>query len=262
MQSARIGANPTLGQKLFRSILGNKPTMQTDSKNLIRAPDAIAARVEEVREHIKNMIHQGEVRPGERINEQALAQRLQIGRATAREALRSLEQAGLVRIIPNRGAEVRKLSLEDALHLYDVRAGLAHASGRLIALRIGQEDEEKLLSLLAEMETAVEGRNHEKYQRLNATFHEVLMQTTRNPRLIAMNDAVENELKLYLRKGVFTLAQIRVSCLEHRKILEAAMSGKAEAAGDAFEQHILTGKQRMLDTVHSYQGAPGDENHG
>jgi DNA-binding GntR family transcriptional regulator len=233
--------------------------MQRD-KNLIRAPDAIAARVEEVREYVKHMIEQGEVLPGERINEQALAQRLQIGRATAREALRSLEQVGLVRIIPNRGAEVRKLSLEDALHLYDVRAGLARTSGRLVALRITAEDEKKLLVLLDEMEAAVNARDHENYQRLNAAFHQVLMQTTRNPRLIALNDAVENELKLYLRKGVFTLAQIRVSHMEHRKILEAAMSGQAEVAAEAFEQHILTGKQRMLDTVRTYQDS--EENHG
>jgi DNA-binding GntR family transcriptional regulator len=233
--------------------------MQRD-KNLIRAPDAIAARVEEVREYVKHMIDQGEVLPGERINEQALAQRLQIGRATAREALRSLEQVGLVRIIPNRGAEVRKLSLEDALHLYDVRAGLARTSGRLVALRIAAEDEKKLLVLLDEMGAAVNARDHENYQRLNAAFHQVLMQTTRNPRLIALNDAVENELKLYLRKGVFTLAQIRVSHMEHRKILEAAMSGQAEVAAEAFEQHILTGKQRMLDTVHTYQDS--EENHG
>jgi DNA-binding GntR family transcriptional regulator len=239
--------------------------MQRD-KHAIRAPDAIAARVEEVREYVKNMIHQGDVLPGERINEQALAQRLQIGRGTAREALRSLEQAGLVRIIPNRGAEVRKLSLEDALHLYDIRAGLARTSGRLIALRITAEDEKTLTALIDEMDAAVKERDQAKYHSLNASFHHVLMQITKNPRLIALNDAVEDELKLYLRKGVFTPAQIRVSHMEHRKILDAAMSGQTDLAAEAFEQHILTGKQRMLDTVgseavHTHQEASGEANH-
>ncbi|MDB5840827.1 MAG: bacterial regulatory s, gntR family protein [Herminiimonas sp.] len=218
-------------------------------KNLIRGPEAIAARVEEVRERVRNMIHDGQLQPGERINEQALAQELQIGRATAREALRSLEQAGLVRIIPNRGAEVCKLSLEDALHLYDIRASFAHTSGRLIALRITADDERLLSSLLEQMDEAANERDPAKYHSLNATFHEVLMQTTKNPRLVALNHAVEDELKLYLRKGVFTLAQIRVSQVEHRKILSAIMSGQPELAAEAFERHILTGKQRMLDTL-------------
>jgi DNA-binding GntR family transcriptional regulator len=224
--------------------------MQRD-KTLIREPEAIAARVEEVRERVRNMIHQGELQPGERINEQALAQQLQVGRAMAREALRSLEQAGLVRIIPNRGAEVCKLSLEDALHLYDIRAGLARTSGRLIALRITAEDEKMLLSLLDRMDAAANERDPAKYQELNGTFHEVMMDTTKNPRLVALNKAVEDELKLYLRKGVFTLAQIRVSQAEHRKILAAIMSGQPEEAAEAFEKHILTGKQRMLDTLGS-----------
>lgn len=218
-------------------------------KNLIRGPEAISARIEEVRERVKNMIHEGQLQPGEKINEQALAQELQIGRATAREALRSLEQAGLVRIIPNRGAEVCKLSLEDALHLYDIRAGFAHTSGRLIALRITDDDERRLASLLAQMDVAANERDPAKYHSLNATFHEVLMQTTKNPRLVALNHAVEDELKLYLRKGVFTLAQIRVSQAEHRKILTAIISGQPDVAAEAFERHILTGKQRMLDTL-------------
>lgn len=221
----------------------------TREKNLIRGPEAIAARVEEVRERVRNMIHDGQLQPGERINEQALAQELLVGRAIAREALRSLEQAGLVRIIPNRGAEVCKLSLEDALHLYDIRAGFAHTSGRLIALRVTADDERQLASLLEKMDVAANERDPAKYQSLNATFHEVLMQTTKNPRMIALNHAVEDELKLYLRKGVFTPSQIRVSQAEHRKILAAIMSGLPDVAAEAFERHILTGKQRMLDTL-------------
>lgn len=218
-------------------------------KSLIREPEAIAARITQVRDRIRSMIHQGELQPGERINEQALAQQLQVGRAMAREALRSLEQAGLIRIVPNRGAEVRRLSLADALHLYDIRAGLARTSGRLIALRITADDEEALLALNRRMDAVAEQRDAAQYHDLNEAFHTLLMETTKNPRLIALNLAIEDELKLYLRKGVFTIAQIRASQAEHTKILAAITGGQPDAAAEAFEQHILTGKQRMLDTL-------------
>jgi DNA-binding GntR family transcriptional regulator len=235
-------------------------------KNVIREPEGIAARVEDVRERVRNMINQGELLPGARINEQALALQLGIGRAATREALRSLEQAGLVQIIPNRGAEVRRLSLEDALHLYDVRAGLARTSGRLIALRVTADDELQLNALLDEMNVAVNERDEKKYYAINEVFHQELMRITRNPRLIALNESVENELKLYLRKGVVTLAQIRLSQSEHRKIIEAITSGQPELAAEAFERHVLTGKQRMLNTLgneiqHPHQATPQDPAH-
>jgi len=225
-------------------------------KALMRNPEAIAFRLDDVREKIRLLIQSGELKAGERVNEQALAAQLGISRNAAREALRSLEQSGLVTIIPNRGAEVRKVSLEDALHLYDIRAGLARASGRLIALRITTEEERELIALIDSMDRAVEKRNNNEYHDLNDKFHRVLMQITKNPRLVSINDALESELQLYLHKGVFTLAQMRMSQLEHRKILEAIVSGQPEAAAEAFEKHVLTGKQRMLDTTGS-QGRNG-----
>jgi DNA-binding GntR family transcriptional regulator len=217
----------------------------------VRDPDAIAFKNEDIREKVRLLIQSGELKPGERVNEQALAVQLGVSRNTAREALRSLEQSGLVTIIPNRGAEVKKVLLEDALHLYDIRAGLARTSGRLIALRITAEEEVQLISLIDRMDTAVDQRDHHLYNDLNNEFHRVLMQITKNPRLIALNDSVENELKLFLHKGFFTLAQMRMSQMEHKKIVDAIVSGQPEVTAEAFEKHVLTGKQRMLDTTGS-----------
>lgn len=208
-----------------------------------------ALGVKWVRDQVRRMIHCGDLQPGERINEQALALQLQVGRATAREALRSLESAGLIRIIPNKGAEVCKLSLEDTLHLYDIRAGLARTTGRLVASRLTVEEETEIMKTLGQMERAASGRDAATYQHWNDVFHHVLMEATKNPRLISVNRAVEDELKLYLSKGVFTLAQIRVSLAEHREMLEAVISGQPERAAESFEKHVLTGKQRMLDTL-------------
>lgn len=233
------------------------------TKATVRDPEAIAFRLDDIREKVRMLIQSGELKPGERVNEQALATQLGVSRNAAREALRSLEQSGLVTIIPNRGAEVRRVLLEDALHLYDIRAGLARTSGRLIALRITAEEEKELLGMLERMDAAVEHRNHHEYHDLNADFHQALMRITKNPRLIAINDAIDDELKLYLQRGVFTLAQMRMSQVEHRKILDAIMSGQPEVAAEAFEKHVLTGKQRMLDTTGSQvrQVPAGDSAH-
>ena len=78
-----------------------------------------------VREQLEGMILRGELRAGERLNENALATKLNVSRGPVREAARLLSEAGLVTVIHNRGVFVREIKLEEVLHVYDVRAGLA-----------------------------------------------------------------------------------------------------------------------------------------
>lgn len=224
------------------------------TKIATRDAEAIANRLDDIQEQVRSMIHSGALRPGERVNENALAAQLGVGRNSAREALRALEQVGLVRIVPNRGAEVRKVSLEEALDLYDVRAGIAHTAGRLAAMRLESAEEAGIRQLLDGMEAALTARDGATYGTLNQAFHAALMAATRNPRLVALDKAVAGELSLHIRKGVYTMAQMQLSHAEHRGIVEALRDGRVAETADAFERHILNGKQRMLDTVRS---APG-----
>ena len=219
------------------------------SKVVLRDAEVIATRLDEIQDEVRRMIAEGRLQPGERVNEQALATQLGVGRNSAREALRSLERSGLVRIVPNRGAEVRKVSLEAALDLYDLRAGIARTAGRLAATRLETSEEAHLIELMDQMEAALNARDGGTYHQLNNIFHDCLMAVTKNPRLIDVNKTVEAELSLYLRKGVYTMAQMQLSHTEHSRLVEAVRSGKVTEAADLFEGHILTGKQRMLDTV-------------
>jgi DNA-binding GntR family transcriptional regulator len=219
------------------------------SKVPLRDADVIATRLDEIQEKVRSMIADGTLQPGERVNEQALAAQLGVGRNSAREALRSLERSGLVRIVPNRGAEVRKVSLESALDLYDLRASIARTAGRLAASRLENQEDAQLLTLMDHMEVALKARDGCTYHQLNKKFHDLLMAITKNPRLIDLNNTIEAELSLYLRKGVYTMAQMQQSHSEHGRLVEALRNGLVAETADLFESHILTGKQRMLDTV-------------
>lgn len=214
-----------------------------------RNAETINSRLDEIRNQVRAMIAAGTLKPGERVNEQALAAQLGVGRNSAREALRSLERSGLVRITPNRGAEVCKITLEEALDLYDVRAGLMRIAGRLAASRLTSAEDAALCDLVQAMGEAVAARDGLRYAEQNTTFHRQLMAATRNSRLIDVNARIEDELSLYLPKGVYTIAQMQGSLLEHQRILEAVRNGRCAEAAEAFESHVLNGKQRMLDTV-------------
>lgn len=202
-----------------------------------------------VREQIESMILRGEIAAGERLNENALATKLNVSRGPVREATRLLAEAGLVTMIHNRGVFVREIKLEEVLHVYDVRAGLAHVAGRLAALRATPAHVAELRGLWDRMEHAIAEQNPDSYYDLNRTFHARIVEISKNPRLIDFHATTERELFLFLRRGVAGSSRPRMSNQQHLQILDAIAAGDEVAAAQAFETHIITGKQRMLDSL-------------
>ncbi len=202
-----------------------------------------------VREQLEAMILRGEIAGGERLNENILAVKLNVSRGPIREATRLLAEAGLVTMIHNRGVFVREIKLEEILHVYDVRAGLAHVAGRLAALRATPAHITELRALWERMEQAIAEQNSDRYYEINRLFHARIVDISKNPRLIDFHATTERELFLFLRRGVGGSARPRMSNQQHLLILEAIAAGDEGAAASAFETHIITGKQRMLDSL-------------
>ena len=216
-----------------------------------------ASLADAVREKIERMILGGAIPAGGRLNENALATELHVSRGPVREAARSLEQAGLVTIVPNRGVFVRNISLDEALNLYDVRAGLARAAGRLVAVNVTGPQIDALYALYDEMEQARNAHDHDAYYSANETYHSRLMEAAANPRLFAIDEGIAKELRNFTKRGVLGASRQRISNLQHRKILESVAIGDAEGAGYAYELHVITGKQRMLDSLSGDDGRRG-----
>ena len=204
-----------------------------------------------VREQIEGMIMRGEIGAGERLNEIALATKLNVSRGPIREATRHLAEAGLVTMIHNRGAFVRQVKLEDVLHVYDVRAGLANTAGRLAALRATDGQVAELRDLWQKMEDAIASQDSDAYYNINRTFHAKIFEFSGNPRLIDFNDTTEREVFLFLRRGVVGPSRPKLSNRQHLEIIDAIAANDEAAAARAFETHVITGKQRMLDSLRS-----------
>lgn len=207
-----------------------------------------------VRDRIEHMILSGTLKGGDRLNENALAAELDVSRGPVREATRSLAEAGLVTIMRNRGAFVRNISLEDVLHVYDIRAGLASVAGRLAALRATPEGVTELQVLWDEMEVARIERDSDHYYEINRRFHARIVEMTGNPKLIEFHETTERDVFLFLRRGVTGPSRIDTSNRQHKEMLDAIAAGDEHAAAKAFERHVVAGKQRMLDTLVSYTG--------
>ena len=136
-----------------------------------------------VRDLLEEAILEGELKPGERLRAEALAQRFGTSRTPIREALLQLEGPGLVEVEPNRGAVVRTFDRDDVLDLYEIRALLEPARGRARRHRITADDVERLGALCADASV-------EEQIVANEAFHRIILEAAGSPRLdVAMRAA-------------------------------------------------------------------------
>jgi len=203
----------------------------------------------QTREWIEQKIIAGEIVAGEKLNAYSLARTIGVSRSPVREALHALEQAGLVQAIPNRGLFVRVLDLREMIDLYDIRIGLARQAGRLLAARITDEQIAQLERVYKKMEQAQRSRDGDAYYRLDALLHTQLMEYTGNRALASLDERLKNQMRLFLRRGVSGEPQRRLSHANHRVLLDALIGRDMDAAANAYEQHSVSGKQNMIDTV-------------
>lgn len=204
--------------------------------------DAIALGLEDT-------ILRGEVRPGERLNELALSRRLGASRAVLREAVRRLEQMGLVAVVPNRGVVVREVSVKDALDLYDLRAALFRMAARLAARRASPAALAPLRALNAAMRQDAAAARFAEYDARNLDFHAALLAAAGNAPLQKAYANAVKRLHLFRRRALLHPVQLELSLREHDALLDAIAAHDADAAGEAAEAHILLGRDRMLDTL-------------
>jgi DNA-binding GntR family transcriptional regulator len=199
-------------------------------------------------ERLEQMILSGALKPGEPINEKALSDRNGLSRAPIREAVRRLEQAGLVETIVNRGAYVKKISPQSAADLCDIRVVLAVHAARLAVDRITKAQIVALKRTMRAIEAAAsEGRLPDFY-RLNYGFHMTIIEAAGNRRLSEIYTAINKELNLYRWRALKGADELDEAITAHRTIVAALASRDTERFIIAVEEHLRAANQRLLQT--------------
>jgi len=193
---------------------------------------------------LERLILSGELRAGERLNEVTLASRLGVSRGPVREALRTLEEAGLVRFEKNRGATVRVLTPEEASEIYEIRACLEALACRRLAGSATPEQVAQLEPLVDQMDGAVAAHDVAAFHRLNMRFHELLVEFAGSGELGVMYRRLVANLNLFRRHTLAQEGALDESNAEHRRILERLKSGDGESAGRLMHEHIDASSRR------------------
>ncbi len=189
-----------------------------------------------VQREIEQIIINGEMLPGERINEHALAERFQVSRGPIREALRGLEKARLVSVIANRGSFVREISPAEAVQIQETRGLLFSHSVGSLAGRLTKPQKKELLGYIERIDKC--GPNDLRdFRMTNFHLHRAIVSFAGNERLAEIYRALSEEALLVRFQYPMTHLDFALANEEHRQILAAVESGDATEARRLAEKH-------------------------
>jgi DNA-binding GntR family transcriptional regulator len=193
-----------------------------------------------VTDRLRDEILEGVFRPGERLIELNLGERYGVGRAGVRAALLELDSEGLVDREANRGATVRRISLEEAIEIAEVRGMLEGLIARHAAANATADERAELQTIVSDMRDAVGAGDQLAYSKLNVVLHRRLREISRHDiadGLVAnlRNRAAHHQYRLALMPG-----RSEVSLPQHEAIVDAVAAGDRDRAEEAMHQHLAS----------------------
>lgn len=189
-------------------------------------------------------IKDGIYRPGDRLREVEIAERLELSRTPVREALRRLEAENIVEHRPRVGAVIRQLGQTEVVELYEMRLVLERMAAEMAAKHAAEAEVDEMAALNDEIAALPDGGP--QAASINQSFHRAIYLAARNRFLLDAARAMNNALLLL---GPTTLAdedRIATVLRQHAAILDAIGAGDIEAAGAAAEAHLQTSLRYRL----------------
>ena len=201
---------------------------------------------------LRKAILRGELKPGERLMEIALANRLGVSRTPVREAIRMLEQEGLVIMIPRKGAQVAQITMKDLNDVLEVRLGLEELAMQFACKRITQEEIGEMKQALEEIERLQEAEDVTALAEADVAFHDIIYKATDNKRLNQIINNVREQMYRY-RVEYLKDSRTRGTLLkEHREIYEAVAGRDEERAKACIRCHIMNQQQSIARSLRDH----------
>ena len=199
--------------------------------------------------NLRDAILKGQLKPGDRLLENHLAEKLGVSRTPVREALRMLEQENLVELVPRRGAQVLDISAEDIKNVLEIRSALEVVSIRHACQKMDDESLQELKIYNREFEAAFEEKDYEKVAKADEKFHDVIFKEAGNNKLVAIIINIQAQVYRY-RLAYLKVYDTKTAVLNHhRNIIEAIEKRDEEAGARVMAEHIAHQTQVILKSL-------------
>ncbi len=198
---------------------------------------------------LRKAILTGELKPGERLMEIHLANRLGVSRTPIREAIRKLELEGLVTMIPRRGAEVAQITEKSMKDVLEVRRALDALCAELACDRISEEEMGKLEEACAGFEKATRTGDTTAIAKADVALHDIIVAATGNRRLVQLVNNLAEQMYRYRFEYIKDESQHERLVEEHRIIYESIRVKDREAAAAAAKMHIDNQEKSVMRQI-------------
>lgn len=204
--------------------------------------------VENIIQAIRSAIQRGDFAPGQRLVVSELKTRFDTSAGPVREAIRLLAGEGLIKLIPHRGAVVRKFSERDVLDYFQVREGIEGVAARLAANNVEHSDyKARLSSYLADLRKATDEQGAD-LPTVRQAFHALLYEMSGNPRLTELASQLAHPT-FAIRYWQLFPDRAATSLREHEKIVEAVLRGNGTDAENLMRKHLRNTAAAIHDAL-------------
>jgi len=201
-----------------------------------------------VQEELERMLRGGAFSAGAPLRESALANQLGVSRGPIREAFRSLEEKGLVRVEKNRGVFVRTITPQEADDIFEVRSALEEL---IVSRIVGAPDcltESGLPQLLDRAQRLAADADFAGCHALNVEFHRRLAELSGNASLLQTYQRLVDELSLFRQQAHASTpdaSSLRQSVADHQELYAALVAGNKRLALRVLRQHVEASRKRL-----------------
>lgn len=204
------------------------------------------ATSDEITEKLRNGIISGEFLPNERLVEDNLAAKYETSRTPIREAIRNLSTIGLVKLIPNKGAMVADINMDEMKEIYVVRASLEGLAVKLAAKNIPEDVFSELEEMIKTMDESAYNGDRESFEKWNTVFHLTIYGYSENKMLTGMIRDLLDKSVLFRRSSWASQRHIKAVMNDHRELLEALKKRDAKRAQEITESHTKIFTEKIV----------------
>lgn len=222
-------------------------TRLPEAANTSRAP----TRSGELREQLEQMILDGRLAPGERLDEMELARRFGLSRTPVREAIKALLAVGLAETRGRQGTHVTVLSIPALIEMFDVMSALEGLCARFAARRATRPERAAMRQVHDELVQAYEGGDPVAFYKVNQRFHDLLYEAAHTHFIADQAIQLRRRIGAYRLRATYQPGRMLSTLSEHVRIMDAIDAGDPEAACKAASEHVQLLGDQLTDFISS-----------
>ena len=213
---------------------------------------------DEVVDRVRDMIIEGRLKAQDRINETELCRKLGVSRTPLREAIKTLASEGLIELVRNKGAIVKRLGVDEIVDMLEAVAVIEGYAAEVGVERASKQEIDEIADMHKRMRDYFRARDRLPYYKLNQAIHTAIVALTHNTTLMATHEALQMRLRRMRYVGNEQPKSWSGAMREHEAMIKALKGRDSEALREAISVHLDRTRERVIAFIEEAEARQRD----